>query len=147
MNQIARKPGRPRKLKEEDSLNIDPNKSSETNTNESVDPIVTERVVETDDGKQSVVSFQGFDLTKLSKYKPYIGREDLPPAVIKYRKKTGAPYVMKNGAPRFFFNGNELIAKYRGLAVKTRLAWRFKPNKPLHSQIRQKLKNIGIPGA
>ena len=116
MSETARKPGRPRTLKKEDSPIATPP------IEEPVGPITTERIVTNDKGESSVLSFQGFDMNKIDRYKPYNGKEELPRAEIRYRKRNGAPYIVKNGAPRFFFNGDKLIAKHRGLAVKTRLA-------------------------
>ena len=105
------------------------------------------RIVRTSSGSVATVDPEGYDLRSLDSIKPFKEGEPLPKADISTNRK-GIRFVKKYGDPRFYFQGNELIKIYRGLGgTKKVLFWSYREKKPLHRQIRSRLKQLGIPGA
>ena len=114
------------------------------------DKIVTETTVVTETGERATVPITGFDLNTLKKFKPYDRDVGLPPAVFSYEDKKGRRIrvCVKEGEPRYYFNGNEFIRTWIGPNGKKRTPVRvFKPNtKPTDKQaMNYLLKSCGIP--
>lgn len=110
------------------------------------------KVLKTSSGYAEVMQ-RSEDLSYLDQFKAYIPGEPLPEPIIKKNSK-GIRYVHKNGEPRFYFRGNEMVKVYRGLGgKKTQLFWTFKGNDKNpeiakeHQRIRNYLRAKGIPGA
>lgn len=114
---------------------------------EPIPELPKQRVVRTTEGSQAEIDPESYDLTSLDNFKPYIDGEKLPEPLIKKNTK-GISYLNKPGDPRFYFNGDEFIKVYRGLAgKKTVLFWRYNGKKALHRRIRNFFRQKGFPGA
>lgn len=128
--------GRPRKLRNENE--------TEENTN------VLVKDIGAPEDQENEFKYHGFDVTD---FKPYVPKEPLPDAEVKFNKKTGSVSVIKRGEPRYYFNENmkELIAVYKARSKKTELVWLCKYNhkneklRADHRRFRDALIKRGIP--
>lgn len=127
-----------RKLKEE---------AEETLVVDKTPSMPKSKMVRTANGSVGIVDPDGFDFSSLDGMKGYLDGDVLDEPEIKTNKK-GMRFLKKAGAPKYYFNKNELIKVYRGLGGKKRsLFWIYNDKKALDKKIRMKLRQMGIPGA
>jgi hypothetical protein len=110
---------KPRKLKPENA-----------DTAIGFDRIVTERDVVTQTGEKAVMELTGFDMASLKKYQPYNPEVGLPSAEFRYSEDGKKRVCIKQGEPRYYLHGNELIRTWIGPNGKKRTLVRlFRPDK------------------